>query len=64
MQSKHLTLEQREAFRKLFDVVDLVEALRCVAGIVAHDVESYAAAIDASDLIFKASQLVAQSKKG
>lgn len=59
-QRQHLTPKQRQAFADLFGQCDLVEALLCVQGIVRHNVENFALADDAANLITKAANLIAK----
>ena len=52
--NKHLTDQERETIRQIATRENLRDIVLLIAGIVAHDVEDYAKALDASDLIRKA----------
>jgi hypothetical protein len=59
MKNTHLTAEEKAAIRAIANRENLRDLLILVAGIVSHDVEDYAAAIDAGDMIRKAAVKVA-----
>jgi hypothetical protein len=59
MKNTHLTAEEKAVIRTIANRENLRDLLILVSGIVSHDVEDYAAAIDAGDLIRKAAVMVA-----
>ena len=61
--TRHLTDNQRATLANLFADCDPHEFLQCVAGLVAHNVGDYAAAMDAQDLVRKAAQIVKAASK-
>lgn len=61
--TRHLTDCERNALADLFADCDPHEFLQCVAGLVAHNVDDYAAAMDAQDLIRKAARVVKMTSK-
>lgn len=61
--TRHLTDNQRAALATLFADCDPHEFLQCVAGLVAHNVGDYAAAMDAQAMIRKSAQIVKAASK-
>ena len=59
MKNTHLSSQEKAAIRAIVSRENLRDFLLLVAGIVTHDVENYATAIDAGDLIRKAAIKVA-----
>jgi hypothetical protein len=51
MPSPHLTPEQRKTLLDLFEQADTAEALRCVAGIVSHNIEDLTLALSVGETI-------------
>jgi hypothetical protein len=56
--NQHLTESQRTAIREIATRENLRDLLLLVAGIVSHDVEDYATALEAGDLVRKAASKV------
>ena len=58
MKNLHLTEAQKEIIRGIANKETMRDLLLLVAGIVAHDTDDYATAIDASAFIKKAAVMV------
>lgn len=58
---KHLTTEQRQTLRQLFDECDVLELLHGVAGVLLHDVTDFSSAEEAAKSVLNAAHIVRQS---
>ena len=63
MSGPHLTPEQRQTLLDLFAQADTAEALRCVAGIVSHNIEDLSLALSVGETIRKVASDVSNYEK-
>jgi len=63
MSSPHLTPEQRQTLLDLFAQADTAEALRCVAGIVSHNIEDLSLALSVGETIRKVANDVSKHER-